>query len=67
MWPIINLISTPFQRDPKYGDRLYLSDEEYAKTEQALAARDKRYEDEIKSNKMGMMVFAGRMSPKNSP
>ena len=58
MWPIINLISTPFQRDPKYGDRLYLSDEEYAKTEQALAARDKRYEDEIKSNKMGMGHWA---------
>src|SRR3954447_15645862 len=54
MWPIINLISTPFQRPlntdgtPKYGDRLYLTDEEYANTEQALAARDKRYEDEIK-------------------
>ena len=64
MWPIINLISTPFQRakNPdgtlKYGDRLYLTDEEYAKTEQALAARDKRYEDEIKSNKMGMGHWA---------
>jgi len=58
MWPIINLISTPFQRDPKYGDRLYLSDEEYAQTQERLAARDKRYQDEIKSNKMGMGHWA---------
>jgi hypothetical protein len=64
MWPIINLISTPFQRPlnqdgtPKYGDRLYLNDEEYAQTEKQLAARDQRYQDEIKSNKMGMGHWA---------
>jgi hypothetical protein len=64
MWPIINLISTPFQRPlnkdgtPVYGDRRYLNDEEYAKTQASLAARDKRYEDEIKSNKMGMGHWA---------
>ena len=58
MWPIINLISTPFQRDPKYGDRALLSDEEYAATQQRLQARDQRYQDEIKSNKMGMGHWA---------
>jgi hypothetical protein len=64
MWPIINLISTPFQRPldkdgkPIYGDRRYLNDEEYAKTEERLAAREKRYEEEIKSNKMGMGHWA---------
>jgi hypothetical protein len=58
MWPIINLISTPFQRDPKYGTRRYLTDEEYAATEERLEARDKRYEEEIKSNKMGMGHWA---------
>ena len=58
MWPIINLISTPFQRAEKYGDRLYLSDEEYAQTEKQLAARDQRYQEEIKSNKMGMGHWA---------
>jgi hypothetical protein len=64
MWPIINLISTPFQRPlnkdgtPIYGDRRYLTDEEYAKTQAALEARDKRYEDEIKTNKMGMGHWA---------
>jgi hypothetical protein len=64
MWPIINLISTPFQRPvdkegkPVYGDRLYLTDEEYAKTQERLAARDAAYEKEIKSNKMGMGHWA---------
>jgi len=58
MWPIINLISTPFQRDPKYGDRRELTDEEYAATQARLAARDARYQEEIKSNKMGMGHWA---------
>jgi hypothetical protein len=64
MWPIINLISTPFQRPlnadgtPKYGDRAELTDEEYATAQKALAARDERYQAEIKSNKMGMGHWA---------
>jgi len=64
MWPIINLISTPFQRpvdqqgNPIYGDREELTDEEYAATQQRLQARDDRYQDEIKSNKMGMGHWA---------
>ena len=64
MWPIINLISTPFQRpldeqgNPIYGDRQELTDEEYAAARQRLAARNERYEEEIKSNKMGMGHWA---------
>ena len=64
MWPITNLVSTPFQRpvdqqgNPVYGDRELLTDEEYAATQQRLAARDQRYQDEIKSNKMGMGHWA---------
>jgi hypothetical protein len=64
MWPIINLISTPFQRPlnedgtPKYGDRRFLTDEEYAETQARLAARDERYRQEIQSNKMGMGHWA---------
>ena len=64
MWPIINLISTPFQRpvddkgNPIYGDRRFLTDEEYAATQERLAARDKRYQEEIASNKMGMGHWA---------
>jgi hypothetical protein len=58
MWPIINLISTPFQRNEQYGDRELLTDEEYAATQQRLQARDDRYQEEIKSNKMGMGHWA---------
>ena len=58
MWPIINLISTPFQRPEQYGERELLSDEEYAATQQRLEARNTRYEEEIKSNKMGMGHWA---------
>jgi hypothetical protein len=64
MWPIINLISTPFQRpldengNPRYGDRRLLTDEEYAEAQQRLAARDERYQQEIQSNKMGMGHWA---------
>src|SRR5688500_17962925 len=64
MWPIINLISTPFQRpvdekgNPIYGDRELLTDEEYTAAQQRLAARDERYQQEIQSNKMGMGHWA---------
>ena len=64
MWPITNLVSTPFQRpvdqqgNPVYGERELLTDEEYAAVQQRLAARDQRYQDEIKSNKMGMGHWA---------
>jgi hypothetical protein len=58
MWPIINLISTPFQRPEQFGDRELLSDEEYTAAQERLEARDQRYQDEIKSNKMGMGHWA---------
>jgi len=58
MWPIINLISTPFQRNEQYGERDLLTDEEYAATQQRLEARDTRYQEEIKTNKMGMGHWA---------
>jgi len=64
MWPIINLISTPFQRpvdeqgNPIYGDRELLTDEEYAAAQHRLQARDERYREEIESNKMGMGHWA---------
>ena len=69
MWPIINLVSTPFQRPLKcdeagkncvemFGERRFLTDEEYAATQQRLDARDKRYQDEIANNKMNMGHWA---------
>ena len=64
MWPIINLVSTPFQRpvdedgNPIYGDRELLTDEEYAAAQQRLEARDERYREEVQNNKMGMGHWA---------
>ena len=57
-WPIMHLISTPFQRPEEYGDRAELTEEEYATTQERLAARNERYENEIDSNKMGMGHWA---------
>jgi hypothetical protein len=58
MWPIMHLFATRLQRDPKYGERRYLNDEEWAAAEAVLKARDERYNTEIKTNKMGMGHWA---------
>ena len=58
MWPIMHLISTPFQRPEEYGTRAELTEEEYAQAQERLAARNERYENEIDSNKMGMGHWA---------
>jgi hypothetical protein len=57
-WPIMHLISTPFQRPEEYGTRELLTDEEYAETQGRLEARNERYENEIQNNKMGMGHWA---------
>jgi hypothetical protein len=44
IWPLNHLIATPFQRPAKYGDRRYMTDEEYAAARKAADARNKRFE-----------------------
>jgi len=44
MWPLNNLIATPFQRPAKYGNRRYMTDEEYAAAQKSATARNKRFE-----------------------
>jgi hypothetical protein len=44
IWPLNHLIATPFQRPEKYGDRRFMSDEEFAAAQTAAAARNKRFE-----------------------
>src|SRR5438067_3336867 len=44
MWPLNHLISTPFQRPEKYGDRRLLTDDEYAAAQKSAEARNKRFE-----------------------
>lgn len=58
MWPVVHLIGVPFQRPEQYGDRRFMSDEELAEARQRVAARNERYDEEIKNNKMGMGHWA---------
>ena len=44
IWPINHLIAVPLQRPAQYGNRLYMTDEEYARAQQNTEARDKRFQ-----------------------
>ena len=57
-WPIMHLFATRLQRDPKYGERRELNDEEWQAAQEGLKRRDERYNEEIKTNKMGMGHWA---------
>jgi len=43
MWPLSHLISTPFQRTATYGERRFLTDQEFAAAQQSATARATRY------------------------
>ena len=44
MWPLTHLISTPFQRPERFGDRRFLTDEEFAAAQKSAEARNTRFE-----------------------
>ena len=44
IWPLNHLISTPLQRQEKYGDRRLMTDEEFAAAQKSADARNKRFE-----------------------
>ena len=44
IWPLNHLISTPFQRQERFGDRRLLTDEEFAAAQKSADARNKRFE-----------------------
>src|SRR5215470_8935144 len=44
IWPLNHLISTPFQRPERFGDRRLMTDEEYAAAQKSAEARNKRFE-----------------------
>jgi hypothetical protein len=58
MWPIMHLFATNLQRNPQYGDRRLLTDEEWKRAEGVLQAREQRYQEEIKTGKMNMGHWA---------
>ncbi len=43
-WPLNHLIAVPLERPKQYGDRVYLTDEEFAKAQKSQEARDTRFE-----------------------
>ena len=52
-WPLDELGRTPLQRPAQYGNRLYLTDEEYKKAMASAVEGLKAAEKEEKSNKLG--------------
>src|SRR4051812_887497 len=44
MWPLNHLISTPLQRQEKYGTRRMMTDEEFAAAQKSAEARNTRFE-----------------------
>src|SRR3954470_20690835 len=58
MWPIMHLFATSLQRNPQYGDRRELTDEEWKKAEAVLKTREENYQREIAAGKMNMGHWA---------
>jgi hypothetical protein len=53
MWPIDHLNGTPLQRDAKEGNRVFLTDEEYAERAKQIEAKASRYDREESNDKIG--------------
>lgn len=54
MWPIDHVNQTPVQRPERYGERRYLTDDEYAERAERLADMADRYEEENAGDRIGM-------------
>ena len=63
MWPTTKLNGTPLQRPESFGERATLTDEELAERAKRLAGLNSRYDDEIKSHKMGIGHWAEMGQP----
>ena len=58
-WPIDHLNGrTPLQRDPKYGNRAYLTAEEFAQRDAEVQVLSRRYESEEEKGTMGIGHWA---------
>jgi hypothetical protein len=53
-WPIDNIASIFFQRNDRYGDRFYLTQEELAQRAEQANASAERYKEEEEQGKIGM-------------
>src|ERR1700722_16420705 len=44
IWPLNHLIATPFQRPEKFGERRFMTEQEYAAAQKSADSRNKRFE-----------------------
>jgi hypothetical protein len=63
MWPIDKLNGTPVQRPESFGNRRFLTDEEFAERVERLRGLNARYDEEIAANKMGTGHWAEMGEP----
>jgi hypothetical protein len=57
-WPLDYINGTPVQRPESFGERRFLTDEEFAERSERLAGLNARYDNEIATNKMGIGHWA---------
>jgi hypothetical protein len=63
MWPLDYINGTPLQRPEAFGERRFLTDEEYAERAERLGGLNARYDQEIGTNKIGMGHWAEMGEP----
>jgi hypothetical protein len=63
MWPIDKLNGTPVQRPESFGERRFLTDEEYGERVERLRGLNARYDQEIAANRMGIGHWAEMGQP----
>ena len=56
-FPIDNIARIPFERLPEYGDRFWLTEEEFAAQRATAATSDERYAAEDADGRLGMGAF----------
>ena len=54
MWPLNHINSVPFERPPRFGERLYFTEEERAAEAARVESRNELYENEDKANRIGL-------------
>ena len=62
-WPIGHLIAVPFERPEEYGERRLMTEEEFAAVRSRVEARNRRYEDDMRSGRMGQGHWAESTEP----
>lgn len=58
IWPIDHMIGTPLVRPEEMGDRLFVTDEEFAEREETMLATQARYDQEDSEDRIGMGHWA---------